>query len=131
MPIAQGLHADGNHRVEIVAESVRSILHFIVETVLTIVSRSSMVSRFEKLKEFTMYWSMVCRLSMPVKLQKGIFQERLYSLNTGNNKYREILTGRDGEIRTHDPRLPKTVLYQAELHPEVKIVIQLPIQSKH
>ena len=24
--------------------------------------------------------------------------------------------GRSGEIRTHDPCLPKTVLYQAELH---------------
>ena len=26
------------------------------------------------------------------------------------------LNGRSGEIRTHDPCLPKTVLYQAELH---------------
>ncbi len=27
--------------------------------------------------------------------------------------------GRGDWIRTSDPRLPKTVLYQAELHPEV------------
>ena len=29
---------------------------------------------------------------------------------------RRIVLGRSGEIRTHDPCLPKTVLYQAELH---------------
>ena len=29
-----------------------------------------------------------------------------------------IIIGRDGEIWTHDPCLPKTVLYQAELHPD-------------
>jgi hypothetical protein len=131
MAIAQCPHADGNHRAEIVEESRRSILHFIVATVLTIVSRSSMVSRFEKLKEFTMYWLMSCRLSMRAKLQRGGFPGEAVLGKYGHNKYREILTGRDGEIRTHDPRLPKTVLYQAELHPEVKIVIQLPIQSKH
>ena len=29
-----------------------------------------------------------------------------------------LIRGRGGEIRTHGPCLPKTVLYQAELHPD-------------
>ncbi len=36
-------------------------------------------------------------------------------LGHGAQRANEII-GRSGEIRTHDPCLPKTVLYQAELH---------------
>jgi hypothetical protein len=32
------------------------------------------------------------------------------------------LTGRGGEIRTHDPYVPNVVLYQAELHPDMEPV---------
>ena len=35
------------------------------------------------------------------------------------------LAGRSGEIRTHDPCLPKTVLYQAELHSETSDAVYI------
>ncbi len=38
-----------------------------------------------------------------------------------NRRERGKKNGRSERIRTSGPRLPKTVLYQAELHPDVSI----------
>jgi hypothetical protein len=45
-----------------------------------------------------------------------VLRDKSETFSDVNFRYVFDFIGRSGEIRTHDPCLPKTVLYQAELH---------------